>query len=263
MSTFLFFVKKQRLQAIQHLANIAYKCYPESIGYICKEGINNMKITHLYHSGILIETENQQLFFDAVSDIEDMIDASKNVFFFVSHGHGDHYTPEIFSHQSSQTNYIISNDVNCKPVQNLIFVEPNQKYHIGEMEITTYESTDIGVSFMVKTEGKVIFHSGDLNWWHWKYAPKEEQRGHEFNYKRIVDAIEDVYIDFAFIPVDPRLGEAYYYAAKYFLDTKKVGFLIPIHFGYKYDICNRLYAQLDHDKRIVLVKDNNDILDLV
>jgi L-ascorbate metabolism protein UlaG (beta-lactamase superfamily) len=221
-----------------------------------------MKINHLYHSGILIETEKQQLFFDVISDVEAMIDASKSVFFFVSHAHGDHYAPEIFSYQSSRTNYIISNDVSCKLVENLIFVEPNQIYYIEEMEITTYESTDKGVSFIVKIEGKVIFHAGDLNWWHWENSTKEEQMEEEVNYKKIVDKIEDIYIDFAFIPVDPRLGEAYYYAAKYFLDTKKVGFMIPIHFRENFHICNKLSAQLGDDRHIVLVKSKNYVLDL-
>jgi L-ascorbate metabolism protein UlaG (beta-lactamase superfamily) len=221
-----------------------------------------MNINHLYHSGILIETEKQQLFFDVISDVEDIIDTTKNVFFFVSHAHGDHYVPEIFEYQGSRTNYIISNDVICKPEKNVIFVEPNQSYHIGEMEITTYESTDKGVSFIVRTEGKVIFHAGDLNWWHWENSTKEDQMEEEVNYKKIVDAIEDTYIDFAFIPVDHRLGEAYYYAAKYFLDTKKLGLLIPIHFRENFHICNKLYSHLGEDKHIVLVKSKNDVLDL-
>lgn len=221
-----------------------------------------IKISHLYHSGILIETEKQQLFFDVISDVEAMIDPSKSIFFFVTHAHGDHYDPGIFSYSSICTNYILSNDVVCKPIENLSFVEPNQIYHVGEMEITTYESTDRGVSFIVKTEGKVIFHAGDLNWWHWENSTEEEQMEEEVNYKKIVNSIEDIHIDYAFIPVDYRLGEAYYYAAKYFLDTKKVGSLIPIHFGDNFHICDKLYSELGDDKRIVLVKSRNDVLDL-
>lgn len=38
-----------------------------------------MKITHLYHSGVVVETENAQLFFDVISDIESMIDVTKKV----------------------------------------------------------------------------------------------------------------------------------------------------------------------------------------
>ena len=159
-------------------------------------------------------------------------------------------------------NYIVSNDVVCEPIENLTFVQPNENYHLDGIEFTTYESTDKGVSFLVKTEGKVIFHSGDLNWWHWENATIEDQKEEEVNYKRIVDGIEDLYIDYAFVPVDHRLGGAYYYAAKYFLDTKKVGSLIPIHFRENFDICDKLTAQLDKDKRIVLVKSKNYVLPL-
>lgn len=221
-----------------------------------------MRITHLYHSGILIETEKQQMFFDAISDVEKMIDPAKSVCFFVTHAHGDHYVPQIFAYQGNRTNYIISNDVVCESIENLIFVEPNQNYHLDDMEIITYESTDKGVSFLVKTEGKVIFHSGDLNWWHWENSTAKDQKEEEVNYKRIVDEIEDLYIDYAFVPVDHRLGGAYYYAAKYFLDTKNVGSLIPIHFRENFDICDKLYAQLGKDERIVFVRRKNDILSI-
>jgi len=219
-----------------------------------------VKIIHLYHSGILIETEENQLFFDVISDVKNIIDRSKNVFFFVTHAHADHYMPEIFYYRSNRTNYILSDDVNCDPAQNIMFVKPNRIYQLGEMEILTYASTDKGVAFLVKIDGKVIFHAGDLNWWHWENSTEENQKEEELNYKKIVDAIEDNYIDYAFVPVDDRLGEAYYYAAKYFLDTKKIGSLIPIHFRENFHICNQLYNQLGEDKRILLVKCKNDVL---
>ena len=34
------------------------------------------------------------------------------------------------------------------------------------------KSTDEGVAFLVEVNGVVIYHAGDLNWWHWDEEPK-------------------------------------------------------------------------------------------
>jgi len=36
-------------------------------------------------------------------------------------------------------------------------------------------------------------------------------------------------IDLAFVPVDPRLGEASHLAATYFIEQIRPGYLVPIH----------------------------------
>lgn len=222
-----------------------------------------MKITHLYHSGVVVETENAQLFFDVISDIESMIDVTKKVYFFVTHVHGDHFSNQILKYKGEQVKYVFSDDVTTEPFESILWVKPGGDYTLDDMQINTYASTDRGVSFLIKIHEKVIFHAGDLNWWHWENAPVTDQEKEAHDYKTIVDGIEDVAIDIAFIPVDPRLKGAYYYAAKYFLESKRVKWLMPIHFGDHYDICSALIKQMNGDPRIMDIKLKNQSNQLI
>ncbi len=63
----------------------------------------------------------------------------------------------------------------------------------------------------------LFFHSGDLNWWHWSDFTPEQQKQEEEQFKNQIELIRDLNIDVAFVPLDPRLGDAYYFAGKIFL----------------------------------------------
>ena len=52
-----------------------------------------MRIAHLYHSGVLIETNDIQIFIDVISDISTWVNHKKKLYFFVTHSHQDHYDP--------------------------------------------------------------------------------------------------------------------------------------------------------------------------
>ena len=73
--------------------------------------MSNARITYLYHSGFVVETQNHVLVFDYYLDDVDAgkkrgIDAgvislsdlpkNKKITVFVSHNHGDHFNPVIF-----------------------------------------------------------------------------------------------------------------------------------------------------------------------
>lgn len=55
-----------------------------------------MDITYIFHSGFLIETADCHYIFDYWKGSLPALDTSKPVFVFASHGHADHYNPEIF-----------------------------------------------------------------------------------------------------------------------------------------------------------------------
>ena len=56
-----------------------------------------LKITYIEHSGFLLETENAVFLFDYYKGALPQINPQKPLFVFVSHKHGDHYNPDIFS----------------------------------------------------------------------------------------------------------------------------------------------------------------------
>lgn len=225
-----------------------------------------MKIWHLFHSGILVETESIQLFFDVITDIGTFINPQKTAYFFVSHSHVDHFSVKILQPFMGNAYFILSDEAVIRDAfdecDQTLFVKPNEVYDTLPFKISTYGSTDLGVSFLIEIDQKTLFHSGDLNWWHWENATKEIQAEEARQFKEIVDGIKADNIDVAFIPVDPRLKDAYYLTATYFLSEKNLQYLIPIHFNENYMITERLYSDLKNNRIIQIESKNTMVLAL-
>lgn len=238
-----------------------------------------MKIYHLYHSGVAVVDGERLLVFDYYNDkatgnkrklSTGVIDSSKlkrysEVDVFVSHRHGDHYNPVIFNWQQENNNikYFLSSDINATgDGNNVFYLDHDQELSIENLQIKTFGSTDLGVSFLVKIEDRSIFHAGDLNWWYWKSFLKEELEHEEREYKKEIEKIKGVKIDIAFVPVDPRLDEYYYLAGEYFIEEVKPGLFIPIHFGNKYRITSKLVRKLvGSSSKIAVINQRGDMIE--
>ncbi|WP_088189312.1 MBL fold metallo-hydrolase [Desulfosporosinus sp. FKA] len=195
----------------------------------------HLKIKYLYHSGFVVETRNNLLVFDYYQgSIGDLIKKSpKNIFVFSSHSHPDHFNPLILEWQKerSDIHYIFSNDILVSPkLNNLNVLAPYEKVELGSLKIKAYNSTDIGVSFLVQDEETRLFHAGDLNWWYW-IDTQEEMAKAEKEFKDEIQRIKGEVIDFAFFPVDPRLEKNYLAGAEYFIRELNPKYLIPMHFA--------------------------------
>lgn len=55
-----------------------------------------MNVTYIHHSCFLVETDRFYYLFDYEKGVLPEMDAAKPIFVLSSHGHGDHYNPEIF-----------------------------------------------------------------------------------------------------------------------------------------------------------------------
>lgn len=228
---------------------------------------NHLSITHVYHSGVLINTVDKLLIFDyfheegAFNQREFLQilkqHSDKDFYYFVTHGHGDHFSPEIltenFRSMNGTTHYIFSEDV-APPEMNrnqLTFCKPDDFFIVNDVKIRTFASTDQGVSYLVElpSVNKLLFHSGDLNWWHWKsFSPKEQQQEKndfldELNKLKTHLTNENAVLDIGFIPVDPRLEEFFSLAANAFLETIKPQKLFPLHFRSNYSITQAYKSQ--------------------
>ncbi|MTI60745.1 MAG: MBL fold metallo-hydrolase [Firmicutes bacterium] len=215
-------------------------------------------IYHLYHSGVFLEIDDTVLIFDYYYDIPvpgregleaGVVDTAclkgKRVYVFVTHRHSDHYNPLIFDWQKrvKGIKYILSNDIKIKSRgHNMIFMEKYQERIIDDIKVRTYGTTDQGLSYFLEVKDLNIYHAGDLNWWKWPGFSIEKQLQEERDFKNEVARIKDEVIDIAFIPVDPRLGENYYLAGKYFAQSLEPELLVPIHFGDNYQITDKFAA---------------------
>ena len=214
-----------------------------------------MKITHIHHSGFLVETEEVYYIFDYYKGDLPCLTPEKPVLVFVSHGHQDHYNPAIFplllSKGMKNITAVISNDIPRKkipaelvpasqdgfdqiPVQGhipFIKVYHSQEYVLPyHTRIQTLLSTDSGVAFLLTCPEGTIYHGGDLNDWITEDTPEGERRQMTGMYLASIKQLKGNSIDAAFLPLDPRLGKYYAKGFLAFLEFIPVKHVYPMHY---------------------------------
>ena len=202
-----------------------------------------MKVTYLRHSGFVVEYAELVLIFDYYKGTLPDFSADKKIYVFVSHRHHDHFQKTIFEWKERYPDikYILSDDIEEKgPEGCTCYIGPREKITVDDLGIQTFRSTDEGVAFLIEGKGKVLYHAGDLNWWHWE----EESEAYNLMMKRMfqteIRKIEGERIDVAFVPLDPRQGEQYYWGLDYFMKHTDTRCIFPMHMWEDYDIYERL-----------------------
>lgn len=218
---------------------------------------SSIKLQYLDHSGFSIETENNFLIFDYYKG-QVQLPNSKNTYVFCSHSHGDHFNPIILEWQNNDPDikYIFSNDISIKQkISSIHFLSAYEELTIDSLRIKSYGSTDLGISFLVKSDGRNIFHAGDLNWWYWWGESQEEIENAEKWFKEEMARIKGEHIDLALFPVDPRLEHNYSVGADYFIQEIKPHILIPMHFWDGYDVVSQYASKMkDSSTRVIALQ---------
>lgn len=221
------------------------------------------KINYLYNSGFTVETENYLLIFDYYKDSTDSGDKSisngavgeedlktqKKVIVFSSHSHFDHFNPIILKWKQIRPdiNYILSSDINIDKNDRDNYINMLSVYedlHIDNLYVKAFSSNDIGISFLVKVDNITIFHSGDLNWWHWWDENEEFNSKMEKSFKSEIEKIKSNSIDIAFFPVDSRLKEYYFIGGEYFIKKINPNLFIPMHFREDFNITRKFKEKI-------------------
>ena len=206
-----------------------------------------MKIYYLHHSAVAVIIDKTLLVFDYYQDKPDRrmkdgavhpddIKSAESVYVFVSHSHHDHYNKLIFGWAAYNKNvtYILDETVpeEDRP-DGAVVLAKTETFDDGHICVQAFGSTDIGGSFYVQCGGQSIFHAGDLNYWHWKdEADEKYTRAMDLSFAREMRLLGSSVqtIDYAFFPVDKRMGIDYDEGAVRFIDSMKPRVLIPIHF---------------------------------
>jgi L-ascorbate metabolism protein UlaG (beta-lactamase superfamily) len=90
---------------------------------------------------------------------------------------------------------------------------------------------------------------------------KSEQAQEANDYIIEINKLLGQAIDFAFVPVDPRLKEHAYLAANYFIETLHPKFLLPMHAFGEYSFYSNLQNHLKmHSTTLIKVVDKNQIV---
>ena len=252
-----------------------------------------MKITFIAHSGFLVEWEKFYTLFDWWEGELPTLDPGKPLLVFASHSHEDHFDPKIFRlpAQYPDTRFILSHDIRLATrrweklgmteeiftrvtsirVDSLLATEA-----AGEaLTVRTINSTDVGVAFLLSAEGKLVYHAGDLNWWHWQEEGRLYCTNMAASYRRAIEklaaAVRDEAADAgcagvlsaAMAPLDPRLGESSGMGIEYLLKNVPVAKLFPMHLWDRFDEIERYRRAhpADADK-IVPIRQNGEVFSL-
>jgi L-ascorbate metabolism protein UlaG (beta-lactamase superfamily) len=218
-----------------------------------------MKLTYIYHSGYAVEGEQCTIVFDYFKDSADGLvrrslpSFKGKLYVLASHWHPDHFNRDVLKWKDIRPDIIciFSKDILKKrlaTVDDAIFLRKGDVWEGDNLSIRVFGSTDVGVSFLVETGGKKIFHAGDLNNWHWdEESTAEDIRAAENHFLReLKDIAQETHsIDLAMFPVDCRLGKNYMRGAEQFVDSIKTAVFAPMHFGESYKEANafRQYAE--------------------
>ena len=213
-----------------------------------------MRIRFLGHSGFLVELPRLAVLFDwYTGELPNWGD--KPLAVFVSHRHGDHYQPQIFDlgRKRADVFYFLSRDIRLGPkrqaalglgeelMSRVRFLRPGEHLALPDqaLEIDTLPSTDEGVAFLLRCGGTVLYHAGDLHWWHWEGEDKAWNRNMEVNFKRYTAPLEGRHIDLAMLPLDPRLEEAWDWGATWLLERADITRWIPMHLWEDFSLPDR------------------------
>lgn len=224
--------------------------------------MGELTVTYVYHSAFSVALDDVLLVFDYAPG-EKELDARavlnrealagyRQVVVLVSHGHGDHFDPMIFDWaDAGRVHYVLSYDIPSKwPGFRL---RPSESATVGGVTVEAYDSTDLGVSFLVKLGDYTVFHAGDLNLWHWReVSTLREIEQAERDFHAAVKPLQGKEIDLAFFPVDPRQGSLYDAGANYFVMAVKPRVLIPMHWQERVDVAQE-YTRKNRNRRVEMV----------
>lgn len=201
-----------------------------------------LTVTYYHHSGFSVAMDDVLLVFDYWTGEHgelpedkritvDFLKQFRQVYVFISHEHPDHLDPVVFTWRNeAAVTYIVAADM---PVGTRgKRMAPGDSLTLSpEVSVKAFDSTDLGVSFLVDIQGVHVFHAGDLNFWHWREeSTVKEIEEADDAFRQAVEPIAREKIDLAFFPVDARQGLMYDAGANYFIMCVKPRLLIPMHF---------------------------------
>lgn len=234
------------------------------------------EITYVHHSCFVLEINKRFFLFDypedthlpaGAADVVRQKVSRKDLFVFVSHGHDDHFHKELTSvvAPAATARFVVSDDVpdmfpESVPADALV-VEPDEEYRFEGMTIETLMANDLGVAFIIETDGVVVYFGADLAEWIWPEMAPAAVRFTEKYFQEAVDRVKARGVDIAFHNVDRRLenlGGGLKFAARV-----QPPVFVPMHgFGE-----TAWYADLDYGcdpaaTRVFLYRRPGDALDV-
>lgn len=247
-----------------------------------------MNVIFVHHSCFIVELDTRVLIFDYFNGDRingytfrgklPVYEEDTPIYFFASHKHQDHFDMDIYrlADRYENIHYIISKDAKLSPnfmrkhgidpviSKKITYVTFGESYTVDDMVIRTFKSTDAGVAFAVETDGKHIYHAGDLHNWKWEGAGDLINGKMERGFKHQIGLMEDMHFDVAFVVLDPRLAQHKFKGFDYFLKHVSAKYVFPMHCWQEYGIIDEYLERIANPKftgRIMRVEHENQYYD--
>ena len=127
-----------------------------------------MRLVYIYHSGFALEADGFSILIDYFKDSDpdpakgyvssELLKRAGTLYILASHFHPDHFNPEVlkWKEQKPDIKYIFSKDILKRrraKADDAIYLKKGDAYQDELLTIKAFGSTDVGISFLIETEG--------------------------------------------------------------------------------------------------------------
>lgn len=232
--------------------------------------MNTMKVHFIVHSTFFIETKSAYLLIDYYEGELPDVKPNKPLYVLASHSHSDHFSDSVFdfANRFSEIYFILSSDIFKSRVPDslmtkAVFISPYQKMNIGDIEVETLKSTDMGVAFLIHVDDILLYHAGDLNDWVWNEAMDFQNKQMHQSYINQMDKLKDKNIFAAFVPLDPRQEDDYNCGMLGFIENSNAEIIFPMHMWGDYSVVAKFKKQHpEFADRIMPISSENQSFDI-
>ncbi len=207
-----------------------------------KERRESMKIEIIYlmHSSFILKFDDKTLVFDIPCNVgsevfDTVVEYAENtdIYIISSHGHGDHFNPEIkeLEKRLPEAKFLLSFDIFEDfpefKTENMEILDADTEYEIDDFNIKTYTANDRGIAFLINYKSRNFYFGGDLALWHWPKFNQEQLDEESDAFFGMTDILKEHKIHIAFSNTDPRLPN--WAGGKEFIEEVKPEVFIPMH----------------------------------
>ena len=262
-----------------------------------------MTVTFIAHSAYLVEWDKFYSLFDYTYEPDytgalPELNPEKPLLVFASHSHEDHFDAKVFTllEKYPDARFFVSRDtrlterkrqwlnISDEAFARTTVLRPDSILLTDvageDLSIRAIKSTDIGNAYLLRAEGKMVYHGGDLNWWDWKSEGEAYCNNMAAHYRtaieKLASAVENEATDNGIAPeitaamapvttkvstvvpmilpapLDPRLGEeSEGLGIEELMRQIRVRHVFPMHMWKKYEVIDRYIAAHPDEKGII------------
>ncbi len=223
-----------------------------------------IKITYVYHSCFVQEYKGKTLLFDppgsgflpnGLWDLVEEVVRDRDLYVFISHGHGDHYNPKVFEVEAKEVHYIVPDDIHYH--EKAVVLSDGDIRKVGDLHVRTFKSNDQGLAYLIKADGCITYFGGDLAKWDWPEWSEKEREEHVGVFHDTLEQLRGLDVDVAYSNMDKRLES--WAGPQEFIREIKPKYFVPIHtFGNEEWIDDLINSDLPEEATIFRYREPGD-----